>query len=168
MRLVQFPRQPTSSRRSAIGALVFLFVGGVASPGCKKTLEVVCRSELPQFERRVSDAIVALEASGTNDSLARHPAALPPSPSRLAEVDRRDWKLWAEKGLDQAQGAIDIVGAQPGLVESRERLTAVANGLVAFHGLSAQGDSLKMIRTLRQIQEDVGKAERVGCAGSGR
>lgn len=162
MRLSRLHRMPDAL------AWFLLLASVAAAPGCEKTLDVVCRSELPRFERRIDHAIAALEASSGNNSSVREPASISELPPILAKSDRRDWQLWAKHGLYQAQEAIDIVSAQPGLGESRERLMAVANGLVVFHGFSSQGDSLKMIQALRRVRDDVGNAGRLGCSGSSR
>jgi len=166
MKRTQHPVRVTS-----ITPVIFVFLSfwALGFGNCAPTsLTQICESRLPQLDRDLGGAIIALnpwiEAERGIASSTYAPSAEDMRDARdsMDRSDRVSWQHWAEARLTETQAYIDVASGP-----SRQLLTDIANQWVTFHGYATRGHARKMVATLERIRKQADSMDRAICGGGG-
>jgi len=145
----------------------------LVSGSCNETVKVeLCSERLPQFEKKMDDAIAALDQmdmkntpKGRYLASVTDPMKIPEGLREIESQEERDkWSRWAEQELGRIQTHMDITVDDPALVGARGEMSLAANHLVSFSGYAILGETSKMLQALVRVREYGRSARRLVCS----
>lgn len=147
-----------------ITLVLFVMVGLTGFSSCSQSLEAVCASRLPEFERETASAKSQLSQGR---GLASQESATARPGHKVKKEPSREWQAWAEARLMESQSYMDVLDGESNPSEAQRQLhralSDISNELVLFHGYATLSDGPKMSESLGRIRLHSEKARSIAC-----
>jgi hypothetical protein len=157
----------------AIAIVKLVLVAGtglllVSMGACVSSMNRICNSEVPLFERKmeVANVLILKQLDENHPERALASETSSELNSKLSSAQIKAWEEWSLARLKTLQSQLDRVKTIPNLEKAAFEIHSAANSMVVFSGYATNGNLVGMQKSLSKIQTHSDKIRTLACSAS--